>query len=473
VEQDQSEPCEPANPVEKGAWSRTSSFVVDGAALQPGDFRSLPLVQTKALPAGLCSAADVCSDFPTLSWEKVPGATSYRVYVALDAAYSNIQQVVETPALEWTTTTAWRDSAVRQAYFYAVQPCTPAGCGNVTPTPASFRKVSPAAAPTAPADGGLAGGADVVLQWQDYAATLAARSGQPATSEAYAYRVQVTTPDNDDFEEGLLVDAETDFTSHVDAEHRFTTGSYIWRVQAIDASAHRLPWSPTRRFTVDPAPTVLRTSPGGTEVYAGSPIRIRFSEPVTNVTSRTVGMTDVPLDVRQTEPTLAIVTPLVPLVPGRTHTLTVNAGVKDGVGQGLLSWAKNVRVGNLFGDTAPFVRYDGAWAASRSSQAGDGIFHRATPDGRRHTAATFTVRGTGVVIGACTGPSHGIMEVWVDGVLRARPDTYSGFTACQQPVARITGLPHGDHTVQLRATGAKNRASKGAMIGFDGGHSVS
>jgi len=243
-------------------------------------------------------------------------------------------------------------------------------------------------------------------------------------------------------------------------------------VQAIDASGHKLPWSPTRRFKVDPAPTVLRTSPGGGEVYAGSPIRIRFSEPVTNVTSRTVGMTDVPLHVTQPEPTLAVVTPAIPLVPGKTHTLTVNAGVKDAVGQGLLSWAKNVKVGNIFGDTAPFVRYEGSWAASRSSQAGDGIFHRATPNGRTHTAATFTIRGTGVVVDACTGPSHGIMEVWVDGQLKARPDTYSTFTACRVPVARIQGLPAGDHTVQLRAAGAKNRASKGTMIGFDGGHSI-
>lgn len=243
--------------------------------------------------------------------------------------------------------------------------------------------------------------------------------------------------------------------------------------QTVDASAHRRTWPGTRPFTVDPAPSVLRTSPAGNEVHAGSPIRIRFSEPVTNLTSRTVGMTDVPLDVRQAEPTLAIVTPLVPLVPGRTHTLTVNPGVKDGAGQSLPSWAKDVTVGNQFGDTAPFVRYDGSWAASRSSQAGDGIFHRALPDGRTHTAATFTVRGTGVVIGACTGPSHGIMEVWVDGVLKARPDTYDSFTACQQPVARITGLPYGEHTVQLRATGARNKASRGAMIGFDGGHSVS
>ncbi|MBC7680512.1 MAG: hypothetical protein H7233_16230, partial [Pseudorhodobacter sp.] len=171
--------CEPANTVEKGAWSRSVEF----SHVSPADPTTVKYYGDLVAPAGstatapppmaaptlsrdVCSSAALCRDFPTVSWQKVDGAQAYRLYVSLDADYSNIQAIVETPGTTWTPTDQWRDSTAGAAYYVFVQPCTTSPSSETTPrkpgcddpsAPTSFRKSSVKLATAAPVDGALLG----------------------------------------------------------------------------------------------------------------------------------------------------------------------------------------------------------------------------------------------------------------------------------------------------------------------------
>jgi hypothetical protein len=468
----QAGPCEPANPVEKGAWSATKRHVASFAAIEEGDFRTLPKVQTGPLPAGLCTGT-VCRDFPTITWSAVPGASSYRVYVSLDRAYTNLQEVIDTPALEWTPTTAWRDSSARQSYYYVVQPCTSEGCGDVTSTPPSFRKMTPPVRATSPADAANVTAHDVRLAWTDHAAELASATGAPATSGAFAYHVQVAKADNPDFHAEQLVDEATvDATSYVSPDKRYDDGEYVWRVQAIDASNHRLPWSEARTFFRDRTPpTVLRISPQGW-THADGEIRMRFSEPVIGVSAETVTLSGAPATVTQLEPTLVSIRLDTVLRPGAGHRLRVSSDVRDVAGNPLVAYDTPLVVGVDVEETSRVFSWAGPWTPSISTQAGGGSFARAVADGRTHTAVDFDFTGFGVVLLGCKGPANGIVEIWVDGALHSRVDGYAPFSSCGGALATVNGLPWAAHHVQVRGIGAKQPASSGTVVGLDGIHVI-
>lgn len=517
--------CKPANTVQASAWSTTSTveWVPEPTAESPATY--LPLPVRLASPA-LCAERPAapgegrqadCSEFPTLDWEPRAGANAYRVYVALDDAFSNIQQITETSGTEWTPTTAWRDTTASQSYYYAVQACTSVRCGAVSSTPDSLRKRSPRTQLTAPAPGALSGPGDVQLRWLPFSRTqraaLSARvAGTPPTAEAYAYRVQVArapadgrAPTDADFQD-LVEDAKVDGAvcrpgsvpvaatvdpratqravrscdagggyvaadpsldevSWVSDTTSYPSGSYVWRVQALDASAHSLPWSAAGSFRRDVTPPTVTAS--GLRAGVTTPLVLQFSEPVTglsasSVTVRpTVGIQTVPAaDGRS-----MTVRPARTWVPGQSYAFTVGAGVTDLAGNALVPATVTSTVDRLVDDGSAALAYTGAWGFRTASNAVGGGFRTSVPTARSQTTAVVSVVGSGVLVTGCVGPSGGFLDVWVDG-RRTRVDTYRAYSGCGVRLARLA-VPAGEHRVQLRGVGLKRAASSGTRVSLD------
>lgn len=455
--------CDPANDVEKGSWSSTGSFsrTAAQAGTPQGTYPAAPVLA--GLPAGLCSTANVCRDFPTISWAPVTGAVTYRVYVALDAAFSNIQEVVETPGLSYTPTAQWRDSALRSSYYYAVQGCTLDACGQVQSVPGTFRKSSPAAVTRAVVQDRT----NTVLQWQDYADTLAATTGAPATSEAFAYHLQVARADDLSF--GAPVDEATvDQTSHIAIDKTYGDGAFIWRVQAVDASSHRLPWSAPAAFTRDYTGPVPVTS--ASTVTGFNPLgrlAVGFNENVVGASSSTVALVKGGVVVPSTVTSAGRVVYLQPmraLLPGATYSFVTGPGLTDARGNPAKLYARTIVTPTALADNHPVIGYAGRWATLRGTAAIGGAFHTSNVRG---SSVTYRFNGVGTTVIGCKSPSSGLYEVWLDGSKRFTADAYRSYSGCGS-IGAVSGLARGEHIVQIKVLGTKRSASKGVSVGFDG-----
>jgi len=471
--------CEPAHTVEKGAWSAGVLFTDTAPRTGPAPAYESLVSPEQPMPTPTLSrdacVGDLCRDFPTVSWGSVPGAQAYRLYVALDADFTNIHAIVETPGNSWTPTTQWRDSTAGAHYYVVVQPCTieeapdgsRAGCADPS-APVKFRKSSPKLALTTPAHRAPVGGSEVVLSWQGFSAALSAATGSPATSEAYAYRVQVARPDNPDFAKaGLIEDVRVDSTHHVSAELRYAEGPHLWRVQPVDASGHRLPWSATRTFTRDSIAPTFRTSPA--LLPARGSFTVRFSEPVVGVGPSTVVLSAVPSRVTASADRLrAVVAPTRPLLPGASHTVTVGQQVQDLAGNRVSPSRVGVVVDPTVDDRSAALALSGSWQRFAASNAVDRTFSRSRPTVTRPTSATVALTGRAVVVKGCVGPTYGTAEVWVDGARAARVDGYRSYSGCGVVLSRTAfAVPGGAHRVELRSTGLKHPRSAGTTIGVD------
>ncbi len=519
--------CDPTHPLEFGAWSATESFSWSDIVTE-GDYSTLPAITANPLPAAICpsdSHGPVCTDFPTLTWPQdcVAGlcASNYRIYVSLDAAYSNIVRIAETPGgamsrvvsppamLSWTPTDDWRDSSVNRSYYYAIQPCTSEGCGAVTSRPPSFRKVTPALTQVSPVGGADASG-NVQLQWQGLGDRLAQVSGS-ATSEASAYHLQIADADtNPSFDaSGLLLDTTVDgarcanvggapFTDTAvqhaiescDASSAFpasaqtnpftgpdvmsyTTnqvlpdGNLIWRVQPVDGSGHKLPWSSAAAFVRDTDNPVVTMAPL-TDVSVKPVFTVSFLEPVTGMSSSTLTLFPaVPAIVTVTSSKTATLVPTSPLAAGGSYQLMISSAVKDLSGHSPAAAGPVATVATTMDDPSPGITYRGAWGARFSSNALGGGYHRSVPTTTSQTTASARFFGTGIVVGGCAGPSNGVVDIYVDGVRYVHLDTYRSFTGCALVLGRITGLHRGFHQVQFRGVGTRSRASHGTAVGLD------
>ena len=472
--------CEPANTVEKGAWSAGVAFTDTRPRLAgPAPaYRSLVSADrpmpTPTLSKDVC-AADLCRDFPTVSWGSVDGAQAYRLYVALDEDFTNIHAIIETPGNSWTPTTQWRDSTAGAHYYVVVQPCTVtpaadgsrAGCDEPS-APAKFRKSSPKLALKGPASGALVGGAEVVLSWQAASSALAAATGSPATSEAYAYRVQVALKGNPDFQkEGLVEDVVVDGTHHVSVDKRYAQVPHLWRVQPVDASGHRLPWSATGTFTPDTVAPTFAVLPK--LLPARGSFTIRFSEPVGGLASTNFALTGVPITVQASaDRRSAIVTPAKALLPGASHSLAVGTKVRDGAGNGTLPARVPVVVDPTVDDRSPVLALSGSWSRFTASNAVARTFSQSVPTTKAPTSAAVVLSGRGVEVKGCVGPRNGTADVWVDGAKVKRVDSYRPYSGCGVVLTRIGfKVPGGAHRVQINSTGQKNAKSKGTAVSVD------
>ena len=466
--------CDPANASEAGNWSAASSFTYTGVdhsaeAYAPG------FVSTSSLssdPDGLCTVSNpsgpdaekaTCKDFPTISWSHLTGALRYRLYIALDDQFTNIQAIIETSGLQWTPTASWRDSSPNTSYYYVVQACNDTSCGQVTSTPRSFRKVSDR--PIVGTRPGVTG--DARLSWQSYASTLSTATGRPATEDAYAYHLQVASADHPSYD-ALVDEAMVDETSYVASDKVYPDGSFVWRVQAVDSAGRKLPWSLSQAFTRDATPpSAISVSPSS-KVGITQALRVTFSETVTGVSASSLNLgSGVPVSVSVLDGQHATIVPTRPFVPGATYRVTLGPAIKDVSGNSAVAVGPTVTVNPLVDDNSRAITYAGSWRVAASSNAVGGGYHTSAPTPTAQSSATLVFRGTAVAVTACLGPANGLVDLYVDGARKARVSTYRSFSGCGVRIAALGGLARGQHTFRLVGIGAHVASSKGNAVGLD------
>jgi hypothetical protein len=466
--------CAPGLPSEFSEWSASIPFKTTYTG-PLGSIDTNAVVVTASLagnPDAGCTVDNAastqaehatCVDVPTISWNSVANATRYRITIALDDAFSNVQRISDTYGNQWTPADAWPDSTPGTSYYYAVQACDDTVCGAVSSTPPSFRKVTPR--PTVGARPAVTG--EFTLSWQSYAALLTAKTGQVESQDAYAYRVQVASSDHPAYDV-VVDDVVVDGTSYASPDKVYPDGSYVWRVQAIDSSGHRLPFSLSQSFTRDATgPRVVSVSPSS-KVSVSQALHLVFSEPTTGLSSSSVTLSPAtPTTLSVLDSTHATLVPTQPLVPGSTYTVTVASTVKDLAGNSALASGPAVTVSPAVDDGNAALRYSSGWSVLASSNAVGGKFHSSKPTPSYHPSATLAFRGTGVSLTACVGPANGLVDIYVDGVRKAHVSSYRSFSGCGVKVAALTGLTRSLHTVRVVGAGSHVGASKGNAIGLD------
>lgn len=461
---------EPIRASVAGSWSAVGSFTYTPTGATGGALAAVTTTTLATEPDGLCTVTNAgapeaeharCRDIPTLRWADA-SVDHYRVVLANDDAFTNIQYAVETSALQWTMPGSLSDSSATGSWYYAVQACDATTCGPVTSTPPSFSKASPRLQPgTRP---GVTG--DLTLQWQSYAAALRAATGRSETQDAYAYHVQVASADQpyyDSVVDEALVD-ETYFTPL----KSYGDGSFVWRVQAVDNLGNALPWSASQSFTRDAtAPRVTSVSPS-TDVAVTSPLKLVFSEPVTGASSSTVTLSPAATTtLTVTGPTTATLTPTRALVPGATYRVVVSSAVRDLSGNVADPLGPALTVKALVNDTSNALTYGGTWRTYASSSAIGGGYHGSSPTLTARTSATTKFYGVGVSVYACMGPASGYLDVYVDGVKKTRVSLYRSYSGCGIKVAVIGSLARATHTLKLVGVGSHVSSSKGNTVSVD------
>jgi hypothetical protein len=463
--------CEPSRPSVFGPWRSGTSFAWNHAV--PAGIAGLyaPTASMQSDPDHLCTVTNpgatqaehaLCRDVPTIRWSEVSGAGAYRVVIALDDAFTNIQYEAETSALQWTPPGSWRDSPSGTSYYYAVQGCDGSSCGPVTTTPPSFSKATPRPTlGTAPANAG-----EIHLSWQSYAATLAAATGSPASQDAYAYHLQVATSDHPTYDQ-VIDDEVVDDTSFTPLKD-YGDGSFVWRVQPLDSFGDRLPYSLSQSFVRDVTPPSVASVTPSAGVKVNQPLSIVFSEPVTGVSTSSVSVSPATgATLAVTSSTTATLTPTKVWAPGATYRVMVSSAVHDLSGNVAEPLGPTFAVKPQVDDSSKALSYGGTWRILSSSNATGGTYHGSIPTSTAKTTASTTFGGIGVSVLGCKGPANGYLDVYVDGVKKMRVSLYRTYSGCGVGVAKVTGLSRGLHTLKVVGVGAHASASKGNAVAVD------
>ena len=112
----------------------------------------------------------------------------------------------------------------------------------------------------------------------------------------------------------------------------------------------------------------------------------------------------------------------------------------------------------------PAMTWTGAWSTNRLP-AHRGQSARLSMDTAARVELAFT--GTGVRFLGYRDEWSGIVDVFVDGRLRATVDTYSKPARAQVEIYAIGGLQDGPHTLTIQPTGRRGPTSGGAWIWVD------
>lgn len=258
-----------SNPIGTGAIGH---FTIDPPAPVSG-FRAALTGSDTSGPEGISCGAQVpneCQNLrqtPVLRWDPNADVGFYKVYLTYDGINNQVPSlfgfVVQNTM--WIDPAALPDSQAGSAYYWTVVPCTsPSLCAPIDHASHAFNKQSNQVVLTSPVTTDSQHPAivsnDVTFTWQDLLATESAADTTdtaltpPARTEAYQYRVQVsTTPDF-----ALVIDtAVVDQTTYTAYTTTYPEGTLYWRVQAIDASGNNLNWSNPASFQKSsPAPTL-------------------------------------------------------------------------------------------------------------------------------------------------------------------------------------------------------------------------
>jgi hypothetical protein len=280
-----------------------------------GSFHIDPLAPAVMTGPAHCPPAGGCSplhDTPTFTWESVPGAGSYLVYLATDPNFTNITRTWSTRYTHLTPTESLPDSQAGQATYWFVRPCAGDTCGpfdpSVFPQARAFQKQSFPIQPLGPLAGTVVTTGEVTFRWTDYLVTnqaLDGAFGENVTQEARNYRVQVST----DAGFTAIIDTSpfVDQTTYTAQSTTYPDGPLFWRVQAFDNSNNPLTFSAAIQFTkASGVPSLQLPADGATvngapvltwapmpytetydiEVYRNVGVPLTLANRVANITTR-------------------------------------------------------------------------------------------------------------------------------------------------------------------------------------------
>jgi hypothetical protein len=440
-------------------------------------------------PDHLCTSTGtarwLCSDVPTISWTAAADSARdhFVLYLSPDSLFQNVVDVITTKGTSWTSTKSLAEMSPTQSMYFGVVACNKdnlctLGAGGQTP---SFRKVTPALGNLqSPTKTGLA-----VFSWEPLQKVLAAAEKpagalDTASQDAATYHLQVARSDTPSFAT-TVVDQTVDGVVPLSGDFPDTNqptwfnegtqlgdGSYLWRVQAVDATGHKLPWSAPAAFARDATPPSLITVAPTTNVGAKPTLKLQFSEDVTGVSASSVVLDPaVPATVTVTGPSSATLTPTKALIPGATYTVRVRSAVKDTPGNSALPDGPSVTVSQLADDTSPAISYSSGWRPFSATNAVGGRYYRSTPTATSHPTASLTFYGTGVSYYTCLAPSNGYVDVYIDGTRRIRKSLYRSYSGCGIKIYAIAKLPKTNHTVKIVSVGVKASISKGTNVAMD------
>ena len=213
-----------------------------------------------------CTAPEVCltSETPRLSWSPVANAAFYRVYLSLDASFTNVVRVYDVPQNTFLPREELPDNEAGVPYFWHVRPCkSPTRCSYdpqsiLSPLSRAFSKSSAAVETFGPGSATAPGPVvenNPTFDWDDYLTT------NGGDVEALEYRIQVATAST--FANASIVDNKiVDQTTYTPFALTYPEGPLFWRVRAIDASGNELTWSPTLAFRkVSPQLDIIEPQP--------------------------------------------------------------------------------------------------------------------------------------------------------------------------------------------------------------------
>jgi hypothetical protein len=129
------------------------------------------------------------------------------------------------------------------------------------------------------------------------------------------------------------------------------SGSYVWRVRRVDSAGNDGPWSPIRSLTAGGSRTKVVSHSPATTAQRTSNFVVKFSAPVTGVTSRTMFLklaghrTKVAAAVTlSSDGRTATLNPTNALRRGKRYTVTVTNHITDKNGQAIKAFSWTVRV---------------------------------------------------------------------------------------------------------------------------------
>lgn len=246
-------------------WWRVRPIVAGryGTWTDPQQFTWAVPGSTTAAPELTASGNSDTALTPHLLWSAVTGATIYRVDVATDFQFNNIVESQATATPGWVPRTPLPDNQIGEGYYWRVVPGTGATLDDPHWTMSesavqrlSFTKQTRVTLGTA-ASGVIT--EPPLFSWSEVAGAAKFELQLSRDEEFDAARSQTMT----------VWGTGTEWAK--DQGKRLPSGTWYWRVRAIDAAGQGLTWSPVQTFTLNPPrPTV--TTPGDGDVVVGSPL---------------------------------------------------------------------------------------------------------------------------------------------------------------------------------------------------------
>ncbi|GAB3597245.1 hypothetical protein GCM10027446_25060 [Angustibacter peucedani] len=447
-------------------WSTESTFVPTDPGISVGP---------AAAPTGLTAtptAAGALTGDPTFSWDPVANAVSYRLYVSRDRQIGSLDLAAGTQGTSITPASGVHLTSTDQ--YWAVQACSVTSIAQDTDGTddnqidcGPISAITPIHQVTAnPVTGvALVDGAHgyLVASWN---------TGAAARAAAKAYDVELRNADTgatDVVRTDRLATGINDGTSHVVLPSKsLPEGSYSVRVRPVAENDRYTAWSAASSAVVidKAAPTVRLVSAGG--FNDRDSVQLTFSEPVSGVTSSTLGVatsagTRVAGAVAHASGNTWFFTPDKAWVPGISVKAWTNGGATDRADKPATAVGSSVgasKIADSAGQALVFANGDHGWS-TRSASDAYGKSYRSTVDSAstsKRASASTSVYGSKVVVSFCRSPQSGNLRVYVDGKLKTTVSQYRSWTGCGSTVS-ISGLSTGTHSVLLQAQASGSRTT--------------